>query len=222
MIIKFNLFGNRDIGVFGWACDDYCLVGSGVEKRARIKLEETLKVPVHQINISQAKIIHTLSIGNKNGILVPKIIRDDEISELKKICNVVEVIPHEINALGNNILCNDNAALYNPQYGPEIRRIIHDVLDVEIIPYKILDNEPGLVGTHALCNNKGVLIYPDARDEVLEEVGELLKVKADFGTLNMGYYPGAGAIVNSHGAMVGNESSGPEIMHLGLALGLNE
>ena len=222
MIIKFNLFGNENIGVFGFSCDDYCLVGAGIEKRAKGKLEETLKVPVHQVNISQAKIIHTLSIGNKNGILVPQIISDDEIGILKTICDVVEKIPHEINALGNNILCNDKAALYNPEYGPKIRRIIKDVLDVEIIPYKILDNEPGLVGTHALCNNKGVLIYPDARDEVLEEVGDILKVNAEFGTLNLGYYPGAGAIVNSNGAVVGNESTGPEIMHLGLALGLNE
>ena len=49
-----------------------------------------------------------------------------------------------------------------------------------------------------------------------------MKINADFGTLNMGFYPGAGGIVNSNGAIVGMESSGPEIMHLGVALGLNE
>ncbi len=221
MIIKFNLFGNENIGVFGFSCDDYCLVGSGIEKRAKIKLKETLKVPIHEVNISQAKIVHTLCIGNKNGILVPKIIKDDEMSVLKTIRDVVEIIPSELSALGNNILCNDKAALYNPEYDSKIGKIIKDVLDVEAIPFKIIENEPGLVGTHAICNNKGVLIHPDAKDEILEEISEIMKIKAEFGTLNTGFYPGAGAIVNSNGAMVGNESTGPEIMHLGLALELN-
>ena len=54
------------------------------------------------------------------------------------------------------------------------------------------------------------------------EIAKILKVEAEFGTLNLGFYPGAGGIVNSNGAIVGNESTGPEIMHLGIALRLNE
>ncbi|MHA1785959.1 MAG: translation initiation factor IF-6 [Candidatus Helarchaeota archaeon] len=222
MIKRCNLFGNENIGVFAWATDEYCLVGSGIDKKNKEILETVLKVSTYQVNIAQAKIVHTLSIGNKNGILVPRIVREDEITILKKICDVVEKIPHELTALGNNILCNDKAALYNPKYGSNIAKIIQDALDVEAIPYKILEGEPGLVGTHALCNNKGVLVHPDATDEVLTEIAKILKVEAEFGTLNLGFYPGAGGIVNSNGAIVGNESTGPEIMHLGIALGLNE
>jgi len=222
MIKRTNLFGNENIGVFGFATDDYCLVGSGIEKKNVKLLEEVLKVPIYQINISQAKIIHTLSIGNKNGILVPRIIRDDEKEFLKKVSGAVEIIPHELTAIGNNILCNDRGAIYNPEYDNSVKKIIENVLDVEAVPYRILKNDPGLVGTHAICNNKGVLVHSDADEEKLKELSNFLKVKADFGTLNLGYFPGSGGIVNSNGAIVGNESSGPEIMHLGMTLGLNE
>ena len=222
MIKRTNLFGNENIGVFGFASDDYCLVGSGIEKKNLKIFEEVLKVPIHQVNISQAKIIHTLCVGNKNGILVPRIIRDDEQDILKKACGVIEIIPHELTAIGNNVLCNDKGAIYNPEYDATIRKIIEDTLDVEAVPYRILKNDPGLVGTHALCNNKGVLVHSDADENKLKEMSNLLKVRADFGTLNLGFYPGAGGIVNSNGAIVGNESTGPEIMHLGMTLGLNE
>ncbi|NHI91051.1 MAG: translation initiation factor IF-6 [Candidatus Lokiarchaeota archaeon] len=222
MIKRCNLFGNENIGVFGWSCDDYCLVGSGIEKKNRLILEEILKVPIYEVNISQAKIVHTLSIGNKKGILAPRTIRDDELDILKKICGVATRIPHELTAIGNHILCNDNGAIFNPEYNSTIRKIIEDTLDIEAVPYNILKNEPGLVGTHAICNNKGVLIHSEADEEKLKEVSDILKVKADFGTLNLGYYPGAGGIVNSNGGVVGNETTGPEIMHLGITLGLND
>ena len=218
MIIKQNFFGNPNIGVFSFATDDYCLIPKGLTKRDIRSLGEVLKVPCYPINIAQAHIIHTLSIGNTNGFLVPYTITDEELSVLQKLFEInISKVKTELTALGNNILCNDKAAIVNPDLESNQIKTIEDTLGVEVVRRKILEpKEPGLVGSHALCTNKGVLVHVDATDEILEWLGEVLDVDVDIGTVNAGFpYPASGAIVNSHGAIVGEDTTGPEIVRLG-------
>ncbi|MHA1299528.1 MAG: translation initiation factor IF-6 [Candidatus Helarchaeota archaeon] len=218
MIIKRNLFGNPNIGVFAFATDDYCLVPNGLTKSDIKSIEEVLKVPCFELTIAQAHIIHTMSIGNRNGYLVPYTITDDELSLLKKIFDInIGRIKTEFTALGNHILCNDKAAIINPNLEKNQTKIIEDTLDVEVIRGRILGNEePALVGSHAICSNKGVLAHVDATDETLEWLGAVLDVEVDIGTVNAGYpYTASGIIVNSNGAVVGDDTTGPEIVRIG-------
>ncbi len=181
-------------------------------------MEEILKVPCHPVTIAHAHIIHTLSAGNKNGYLVPSTIADKELSLIKNHLEInVAKIETELTALGNHILCNDKAAVINPDLERNQVKIIEDTLDVEVITGKILGfEEPGLVGSHAICSNKGVLVHVDATDEILEWIGDALGVEVDIGTVNAGYpYTASGIIVNSNGAIVGENTTGPEIVRIG-------
>lgn len=221
MIIQQNFFGNSNIGVFAFATDKYCVVPIGLTKRTIKLLEDTLKTPVFAINIAHSHIIHTLSIGNTNGYLVPNTVMEAEILILKKHLEDVNVakITTELTALGNNILCNDKAAIINPDFEKDQIKIIEDALGVEVIEGKVLGTEePGIVGSHALCTNKGVLVHIDATDEILKWLGETLHVEMNvgIGTINAGYpYVASGAIVNSYGAVVGEDTTPPEIVRLG-------
>ncbi|NVM02061.1 MAG: translation initiation factor IF-6 [Candidatus Helarchaeota archaeon] len=218
MIIKQNFFGNTNIGVFSFATDDYCVIPEGLTKREIKSIEETLKVPSFTLNIAQAHILHTLSIGNKNGYLVPHTITDKEFSTIQNHLNInIERVTTELTALGNNILCNDKAAIINPDFEKNQLKIIEDALGVEAVKGKILGpEEPGIVGSQALCTNKGVLVHVDAADEILEWVGDVLGVEVDIGTINAGYpYIASGVVANSHGAVVGDDTTGPEIVRLG-------
>ncbi len=218
MIIKQNFFNNPNIGVFSFATDDYCVIPEGLTKREIKTVENTLNVSCIAINIAQSHIIHTLSIGNKNGYLVPHTITDNEQIKLQKQLDInIATVRTELTALGNNILCNDKAAIINPDFERNQLKIIEDALGVEIVKGNILGSEePGLVGSQALCTNKGVLVHVDANHEILEWLGEVLRVEVDIGTINAGYpYIASGVIANSHGAVVGDDTTGPEIMRLG-------
>jgi len=85
MIVKQNFFNNANVGVFSFATDEYCLIPKGLTKRETNRIEKTLHVPCFDINIAQSHIIHTLTIGNKNGLLIPHTATDEEYSVLKKL-----------------------------------------------------------------------------------------------------------------------------------------
>ena len=218
MIKKLNFFGNTNIGVFSFATDEYCVIPFGLTKRIIKNIEETLKTSCFELSIAHSHILHTLTIGNKNGFLVPSYVPDNEISLIKKKLDInIARITTELTALGNNILCNDKAAIINPDFENNQVKIIEDILGVGIVKGKILEpKEPGIVGSHALCTNKGVLVHIDANDEVLEWLSDVLGVEADIGTINRGYpYIASGVIANSYGAIVGDDTTGPEIVRLG-------
>ena len=107
--------------------------------------------------------------------------------------------------------------VFNPDFENNQFKIIEDTLGVEVVKRKILGpEEPGIVGSQALCTNKGVLVHVDANDEILEWLGDVLRVEVDIGTISAGYpYIASGVIANSHGAVVGDDTTGPEIMRLG-------
>ena len=142
----------------------------------------------------------------------------NEFSTLQKQLKInIARVKTELTALGNNILCNDRAAIINPNFENNQLKIIEDALGVEVVKGNILGpEEPGLVGSQALCTNKGVLVHVDADHEILEWLGKVLRVEVDIGTINAGYpYIASGVIANSHGAVVGDDTTGPEIMRLG-------
>lgn len=206
------------MGVFGYATDKYCVVPKGLPKRTIKILKSVLEVPVHVLLIGEVRILHSISVGNSNGILIPSFSTAEEMERLKQLQINIFKIPSQLNALGNHILCNDYGCIVNPEYNSTTLRIIRDALDVEVVKGTILDNEPALVGTHALCSNKGVLVDPaveDNKDDTLAWLSEILKVEANVGTLGRGYHPGSGAIVTSHGAVVGDQSTGPELARFG-------
>ena len=71
----------------------------------------------------------------------------------------------------------------------------------------------------AVATNKGVLAHPMLNDEEKKILEEVLKVPVDVGTVNCGIpYVGTGLIANSHAAVAGSMTTGPEMFIIGNAL----
>ena len=80
------------------------------------------------------KIIGRMTAGNKNGLLVPSSITDEEETVLKAQLpsNVtLAKIDDKLSALGNVIIANDRVALLHPDLDPETEAIVQNVLNVE-------------------------------------------------------------------------------------------
>ncbi|MHA1410387.1 MAG: translation initiation factor IF-6 [Candidatus Odinarchaeia archaeon] len=213
-IVRQDILGSVNLGVFSFATDTYALIRKGVSTRLREKLGSVLKTDFFETDIGQSSLVGVLSTGNSNGILLPYYATDSEVEFLKKKIGIkVSRVPGILTCIGNNILCNNHGAIINPEYDSKAMEIIRKTLDVEVIKGKI--GESAIVGSLGIATNKGVLVSPEITEEQLETYGKILKVPINTGTVNSGvYYVRSGIIANSYGAVVGSDTTGPELMRI--------
>lgn len=220
-IVQTDFFGEPNVGIYGKACDKFCLIGKSLEEK-REEIENVLRVKSVALTISNTDLIGIFCVFNENGIILPKIITDEEkkiFTELKKIFGInLLVLKSKFTAVGNLILCNDKGALISELFSKREKKAIEDVLGVETNFLKIAGIKT--LGSCGVATNRGCLIHRDASDEEIEFVKKVLKVKADIGTLNFGSpFVGACCIANSKGALVGKSTTGPEITRFQETLG---
>jgi translation initiation factor 6 len=120
-------------------------------------------------------------------------------------------------AYGNLVLANDFGAVVDPRFKEPTVKLIGKTLGVEAVRTEIA----GLpyVGSLAVATNKGVLAHPLLKDDERKVLESVFKVPVDVGTVNCGIpYVGTGLIANSHAAVAGSMTTGPEMFIIGNAL----
>ena len=110
-------------------------------------------------------------------------------------------------------MANSHGALVYPNLEDEVVKVIRDSLGVEVVKRSI--GGISSVGTVVAVTDVGGLVHPDATDEEIEFLRDLFKVPFRTGTVNFGVsFVRTGLVVNSKGAIVGNDTSGPEIARI--------
>jgi translation initiation factor 6 len=177
-----------------------------------------MKTKLARTSIGGTILAGALACANSNGILLPKLIREEELTVLRRCFEGnITVMDTKKTAYGNLVLANDHGAIVDPRFkSPEIQEI-SETLGVEVARGEIA----GLpyVGSLAVATNKGVLAHPLLKDSERKLLEDLLKVPVDVGTINCGIpYVGTGLICNGHAAIAGLLTTGPEIFIIGNAL----
>ena len=212
MSLKFfraKFYGDPNVGMYGFATDDYCLLGLEPNKKILGKLESTLNVKTRFTTIAGTEFIGLFATGNKNGIVLPKIVEDFEIKKLKSLGVNLEVIESKETALGNLVLCNDRGCLISTNLR-RFKKKIADALDCEVETGTVAGFN--IVGSAAAANNSGCLCHIESKEEEMKKIEELLKVKVDVGTAGYGSpFIRSGLIVNSKGIAFSELSTGPEL-----------
>jgi translation initiation factor 6 len=156
--------------------------------------------------------------ANSNGLILPHSVTAEEIEAFKPFFNRnITVMETRKTAYGNLVLANDFGAVVDPRLKDAQIKQIGDTLGVEAVPMAIA----GLpyVGSLAVATNKGVLAHPLLEPDERKVLEEVFKVPVDVGTVNCGIpYVGTGLIANSHAAVAGSMTSGPEMFIIGNAL----
>ncbi|MBD3313812.1 translation initiation factor IF-6 [Candidatus Woesearchaeota archaeon] len=213
-----NFYGNPNIGLYAFATDDYCFVGYDFKKSIRKQIEDILKVPVHSITIAGTPMVGVFAAGNKNCLLVPSIAFEEELEALDKLNIKYKVIETKLTALGNNILCNDNGCIVNPDFSDREKKLIKEALEVGTVTGRIADVKT--VGSCAIANKTHCLVHRDAEKKELALITKTLNAESDTGTVNMANpYVKSGIICNSNGILVGDASGGPEVNNADHVLG---
>ncbi|MCX8184811.1 MAG: translation initiation factor IF-6 [Sulfolobales archaeon] len=223
-IDRARVLGSPHIGTYVVATDEVVIVPKGVEKEFKEKARETLSVvDIVEITIAGTALIGIFSIARSKTILVPDIVREEEVDELRSIGLRVEVLElSSFNALGNIVLHNSRSMCAHPELNKDIVSKIASILGTAYYTVKSIANIP-TVGSAAVVTDRGGLAHPSVSDEELKKLSEFFGVEFDVGTVNFGIgFVKSGLVANNYGVLVGELTTGPEIIRITKALRVGE
>lgn len=224
-ILKYQIFGRNTVGVYLEVNNLYGLYPPTLLKSTLNDFKKVFDVPLFPLTINNSPLIGVYISSNKNGIIIPHIVRDDELDNLKSYIKQVDesinigILNSIDNAYGNLILCNDKGAIIS-SFLKDDRETIEDILNVETVVYEFADlNLPGSI---SLANNNGCVVHPLSTDDDVEYISSILKVdEIDVSTVNRGIpYISSGVVANDKSGIFGLACTGPEMMRLTDILGL--
>ena len=215
-IIRTSVNGLVSVGAFGVATDKFAIISELWTKKAVDAMTEALEVPLIKLNMGDTSLVGILTIANSKGILLPHIVAPRELEKLEEALGDkvnIAIIESKITCLGNCIVANDNGAIIHEKFEPNAVRVIKDTLEVDVEKGNIIKSP--LVGSHALATNRGVLAHPLTTEMELNWISERLGTPINVGTMNRGVpFVSIGCFANSKGAIVGKETTGPELQRL--------
>ncbi len=222
MILKAQVFVSNLIGVYLVANNSFVLYPPTLWKKKFKKFKTVFDKPFFPLTINTSILLGVHSASNKYGIILPHIIKDDELDILKSNSRdsiQIGILDSKDNAFGNLILCNDKGAIIST-FLKDYRKKIEDILNVETVVYEFADSY--LPGSISIANSYGCLVHPLADDDEIDYISSVLKVEeTDVSTINRGLpYLSSGAIVNDNSGIFGSFSTGPEMMRLSNVLRL--
>ena len=221
-VAKMNFNGDPNIGLYGVATDKFCLLGRSVPKKLVKDIEEVLDVPVFQVGLYGTDLIGLFAAANSKVVLLPEIIYASELKKLKAVLKKlkvkVEIIRTTHTALGNNILVNDKIGLISSVYPKGQAAKIKKIFGVKASQLKI--RGLAVLGSIGVITNRGGIFNSNLKDADIEKIEKLLGFEIGLGTVNMGNpFVSSGVISNSHGFIVGGQSSGYEVARVDESLG---
>lgn len=215
-VVTTTLFGTPHIGVYVYVNDEVALIPRDAPKKFVDLAEETFSTPVHKVSIARSRLIGVLSAGNSRALVLPSIIYEDELSEIRDLLGDAKVIVLsgiKETTPGNLILANDTACVASSLLSGSVVDKVAAALGVPCIRGEI--GGLPLVGAVAVVTNRGLLLPPTASEEEVDRLSEFFGVPADVATVNRGrVFLRSGLVANSHGALAGAETTGHELMKI--------
>jgi len=206
------------VGLFTRTNDNTLLLPFGFADTKTKKLKEYLDVKeIIHVSIAGTRLIGPMTVMNNNGILLPSTVSDEEIQILKQTGLNVERLNSKFTAIGNLISANDKGAIVSNLFSEEIDQDIEDTLGVPIQRMSI----GGFVqvGSMVVATNAGAIVHPNANDAEINRISEILQIEAEPATVNGGSpFLSSGLIANFSSVIVGNLTTGPELIMISRAL----
>lgn len=226
MAVRVQFENSNEVGVFSKLTNSYCLVAIGGSENFYSVFEAELAetIPVIHASIAGCRILGRLTVGNKNGLLVPNTTTDIELQHIRNsLPDSVKIqrVEERLSALGNVISCNDYVALVHPDLDRETEEILADTLKVEVFRQTVASNV--LVGSYSILSNQGGLVHPKTSIQDQDELSSLLQVPLVAGTVNRGSdVIAAGMVVNDWASFCGMDTTGTELSVIESVFKLNE
>ncbi|MDD5340126.1 MAG: translation initiation factor IF-6 [Candidatus ainarchaeum sp.] len=212
-------FGNPWIGMFIKTNDSVTMLPIDSMKKLEEAAEASLKTKILKVSAGGSNLIGVYVALNSNGAILPNIMNEAEVAEIKKAGLNVHVSAERNNAHGNNLAVNDKGGIINPYVDRAEARKMEDVLGVELVPMGI--GGYTTVGSACIATNTGFLAHYKASEDDIARLKGALKVDGSRGTVNTGTgFVAYGIVVNRNGYIAGDGTTAFELGRLEEALGL--
>ena len=213
-----SIVGSPSISVYSLATENIVVIPRMVPKEKAQEFADWLKTKLVYTSIGGSVLAGALACANSNGMLLPNYVREEELTQIKSAFEGnITIMETKKTAYGNLVLASDKGAVVDPRFKESEIKKISETLGVEAVPTEIA----GLpyVGSLAVATNNGVLAHPLLKDDERKILENVFKVPVDVGTVNCGVpYVGTGLLANSHAAVAGSMTTGPEMFIIGNAL----
>lgn len=220
-VIKSNVNGSSNVGLFGIAFQDKLLFGEKLRTKQKEEFERVLKLKILRVRIAGTDLPGVMLASNSKLLLVPDIVFDSELNVLDENDIPYKLIRTKVTCLGNTICCNDKGAILSTEFSEiEVERI-HDALGVPCIQRDIAGlTTPGAV---IVLNGKHAIVHKDASDQDVKTIKKILGVTSvEPATINLGgAHLRSGILHSKSGMIIGDQSGGPEIVNIDNSLGYN-
>lgn len=208
-ILKTDFNGDPNLGLHAAVTEDYCLIDPSLADSCYRKVKDTLDVEAVKTTAAGSRMAGIFCASNSNGVALPKNIEEEEKELLDGHGINYEVIDARQTALGNLILVNDKAC-FIPDILERHKEKLEKCFDVPVMVGEI--SGLNLLGNSAVVTNEGLLCHRDASDDEMEKLEDGFELICGRGTANFGMpFVGACIIANSEGALVGIDTTGPEL-----------
>ena len=213
-IIKYDIYSGPNIGIYTKVNDEFVFLPNGFADTKAEKLSEYLEVTPLEISVANTRAIGILMVVNNHGILLPSTCSEGEFDHIKKNTDLnVEILDVKNNALGNMMSVNDKGGVVSPLIPKEDLQKIQDVLDIEVMQFKIAGFQQ--VGAVMITSEKGTIVHPETDEEDMKTINNLLGGNIEAATINGGIpFVSSGILANNNSVVVGSLTNGPEIMML--------
>src|SRR5271154_985494 len=215
-----EIYRSPNVGIFLRTNDKFLLAPKGIASTKSQMLAEDLKVTPCFVSVEGTRLLGPLVVMNNKGILVTRMVEDYEVREISTKTGLpVARFDSKFTAVGNLVAANDHGAVVSPILDAKAVSQVKDILDVEVLPLVIEDYVQ--VGALTVATNSGAAVYPKLTEKEVQEVGEVFGVEAYPASINGGIpFLASGLVANSKNAVVGNLTTGPELIFLTKALGV--
>jgi translation initiation factor 6 len=194
--------------------DEFVFLPNGFADTKAEKLSEYLEVTPLEISVANTRAIGILMVVNNHGILLPSTCSEGEYNHIRDNTDLnVEILDVKNNALGNMMSVNDKGGIVSPLIPKEDLQKIKDVLDIEVMQFKIAGFQQ--VGAVMITSEKGTVVHPETDEEDMKTINNLLGGNIEAATINGGIpFVSSGILANNNSVVVGSLTNGPEIMML--------
>ena len=213
-----DIYRSPNIGIFLKANDKVLLVPKGLAQTKSDRLSGSLGVSAVPASIGESRLLGPLVSMNGKGILVSRLAESYEVDELASATGLdVARLESRFTAVGNLVAANDNAAIVSPILEAKAVAQVQQVLGADVQRMPIAEYTQ--VGALVVATNSGAAVYPGLDEQEVERLGRLLGVEAYPTSVNRGVpYVASGIVANSKNAVVGSQTTGPELVFITRAL----
>jgi translation initiation factor 6 len=213
-----EIYRSPNVGIFLRTNDKFLLAPKGIASTKSQMIAGYLKVTPCFISVEGTRLLGPLAVMNNKGVMVSRMIEDYEVKEISAKTGLPVVrFDSKYTAVGNLVAANDRGAVVSPILDSKSVAQVRDILDVEV--YKLAIEEYVQVGALIVATNSGVAVYPKLSEQEVQHVGDLFGVDAYPTSINGGIpFLSSGLVANSENAIVGNLTTGPELIFLTKAL----